>query len=528
MSSEPPDPGGGRWGTSPGSSAPPSPGAFISVGSAKTKSLKRLRVRVGTESSDEEATHTSGWTTPTNSFSPIRVLPATPAYSHPNNGDSQSVSLPLGQNNSVSVPMSAGTVPLGQKVVTPVARQSYTSNDLGPFVVHVQRIDSMSTPGLFLHPVAFGRFIAKRTSEYKGVIDGSLKKIGRNRVSLSFTSYDTANLFIESPSLVNNGYKAFIPSYNVSRLGLVRGIPTDMSEIEIMREAQVPKQCGPILKVRRLNFKSVADGTVTWKPSETVVLTFDGQVLPPKIFLCYNAFSVEQYILPTIQCFKCCRYGHTKLQCRSSPACFKCAEAHLGESCSVSPDYAKCIWCKGCHFATNKACPELSRQLAIKRYMSQNLLSYSEASRLHPHSKISYAEVAASPAPPPSQFRSTGPLIDRIEEPSKIHYRGSKKSKGISSTPVGYDRVAHAGIIRGDFSEAAPNGCALNADKSSVPSVQSVISELLKLLNLLSSLLNPSSSPQPPVSSSPSNAAFDLHSLVSLLRNGSQVSAVEL
>lgn len=529
---DPPDPGGGAWGDK---SLPPSPAAFTSVHTSderpfelvinnrsKRRALKRdVRACSPNDSSGDEFKIADD---------EILTTPIPSAASLPSSAPSSSASLsmPLGQKSADSV--ASSSLPPGQKVVpTPVARQKYVNSDAGPFVVHVQKIEQSPSAGTTLHPVTFGRFLFGRAREFQGIVDGSIKSIGRNRIALTFHSVNSANSFMESSSLTNNGYRAFVPSYNVTRLGLVRGIPTDMSPEDIIKEVRVPQDCGPVIKVRRLNFKLMLDGKVTWKPSQTCVLTFDGQVFPSRVYLCYNAFQVERYTLPTIQCFQCCRYGHTKIQCRSKPACYKCSQAHAGETCNIETENIKCIWCRGKHFATNKACPEMARQVAIKAAMTQNYSSYAEAAKLHPPSKLSFAEVVSSPVDMtspalPSQF--PGSFKNVNVEPAHVHYKKKPKPAGSSApSSVGYDRLAHSNIIRGDFSESAPNGCALNNPEKPLdtPTVQSIISDLLKLLNLLSTLLN--SSPQP--HSSPSNAAFNLNSLISLLHNGSQSASME-
>lgn len=513
---DPPDPGGGMDFVQP-----PSPAAFTSISSSvdekafeivnrKRRSEKRNvtkdprsdRSRSRTKSMVHDETTCkftdasdvvlqAGQCTPPNSFSP-----------------------------SSSSPLPSGPPAASQKTsFTPIGRQLYDSTDRGPFTVHVQREETSPTAGTSLHPVTFGRFLFSRAREFQGIIDGSIKNVGRNRIALNFHSAISANNFIQSPSLPNNKLRAFIPSFNITRMGIIRGIPVDMTPEDVMSEMKVPEECGPILKVRRLNFKVSIDGVVTWKPSQTVVLTFDGQILPSRVYLCYNSFPVAAYAFPTIQCFHCCRYGHTMTQCRSKPACFKCGSNHLGKSCNVDEVDAKCLWCGGNHFANSKYCPEMQRQNNIKSRMSELSISYAEASQFFPAYKKSFAEVTstsvAAPLPSPSRNLTT--------EPSKVHYRGGRKSMKshiLPSSSVGYDREAHMSIIREESSGASQNGCALLnplAQKNETPSVQAIIAELLQLLNLLSSLMSNSSSS----SNSPSNAAFNLNSLISLLQNGS-------
>lgn len=112
-------------------------------------------------------------------------------------------------------------------------------------------------------------------------------------------------------------------------MGVVRDVPTDWSLEDLVAGIKTPRNCGEVFRTRRLNFKNKKEDTVTCSPLSTVVMTFFGQILPEKVF-CYNAsLPVSVYILPTIQCRNCLRFGHIRSQCRSKPRCYRCAEPHL-------------------------------------------------------------------------------------------------------------------------------------------------------------------------------------------------------
>lgn len=267
------------------------------------------------------------------------------------------------ENPTVLIPSSSNTGPSPQSY-TSVARTKYESTDIAPFIVHVQR--EMKTPddGSILHPVTFGKFLKRNA--FQSIVNGSVKRIGRNRISLEFSDFSDANSFLCSKSLETNNLRAFIPTFNITRMGLVRGVPSEWSPEEVIENISVPDGCGGILKVRRINYKTIIDGSPVWKPTQSIVITFDGQVLPKRIFMCYNALPVELYSYPTIQCYNCCRFGHTKVQCRAKPRCFKCGNDHSGDTCDVEEEIVSCCLCLGAHFAISKSCPEFSRQKQIK------------------------------------------------------------------------------------------------------------------------------------------------------------------
>lgn len=508
MGDEPPgDPGGSVR-------SPPSPGAFITIrngdnrdlaarkrrqdlsmktrsgipvniknSSTKTRSRSNSRSRFPqSDSSDRSVVDSlSSEIILQNSFSTLPL--AQPLCS-----DSQDSELALGQRSvwqdalsqtsppahlQTSPPTTALSTPQMTSSIASSERTRYEQSDPGPYTVHVQ-YDSVSL-GASLHPVSFGQFLQTHHREFPNVIDGSVKALGRNRVTVSFHSYQDANEFLASQTLTNKKLKPFIPSFNVTRVGIVKGLPTEWSPEDIINNVKVPVGCGRVIKSRRLNFKknNFQDGSYKWLPSETVVLTFDGQVLPPRVFACFNSLKVELYTFPTIQCFRCCRFGHTKDKCRSSPRCFRCGGDHSGDSCEA--EFLKCLNCKGegNHLATSKSCPEYLRQINIKQTMAEGNISYSEADKLHPAINKSYANaVSSSPSPNKSHsYKKTVFSSPRRPPPSRH----------------GYDRKAHMALINDNPLSSAP-GTALNNPLLS----ENSISSLIKLLSALSKIFSSS------------------------------------
>ncbi|CAH0702298.1 unnamed protein product, partial [Spodoptera exigua] len=305
-----------------------------------------------------------------------------------------------------SPPVSRNNPPKLAKSIN--GRQCYTARDNPPYIVYVSLKDSQTT-GTTLHPVKFGMFLMR--NNINNVKIGGVKRIGRNRISVEFESHQDANSFLVN-CVVAQSYTTSIPQFNITRMGIVRDVPIEWSEEEIISNIRVPAGCGVVIKARRMNRKVSSLNGTEWKPTQTVVLTFDGQILPKKVFCFYSALPVELYSYPTIQCYNCCRFGHTRTLCRSKPRCFKCGQDHPGDGCQISLEFAHCINCNGSHFANDNACPELGRQKSIKALMAEKSISYAEASQVFPTVKRSYAEVSRStnyiestPTKKPSQQR---------------------------------------------------------------------------------------------------------------------------
>uniref|UniRef100_A0A2A4JQD0 CCHC-type domain-containing protein n=1 Tax=Heliothis virescens TaxID=7102 RepID=A0A2A4JQD0_HELVI len=279
-------------------------------------------------------------------------------------------------------------------------------------------------------------------------------------------------------------------------MGVVKGVPTDWSELETIDNLKSP--LGKILKVRRLNRKITSEGKPEWIPTSSVVVTFDGQSLPERVFCFYNSLPVETYNYPTIQCFGCCKYGHTRTNCRSKPRCYRCGGDHFGDGCSV--EEPKCFYCTGSHTAISKHCPEYIRQRNIKASMAKDNISYSEATKIHAPSFRSFADVTASSFPSQSihQSLSQEPRPPRPPPPNYISHSqpstSSSHKKIIVSRPKsqpslhpGYDRRAHQDIINSFAFPPSPNGCALNdnppTENDNAQTIQSIILLLSSVLS---------------------------------------------
>lgn len=336
-------------------------------------------------------------------------------------------------------------------------KKKYTAADKAPYIVLLSRTEADPTAGLTIRPIKVGQFL--KNNNINNIVRDGLKNVGRNRVSIEFKTAQDANAFISSPSLTQAKYSASIPTYNVTRMGVVRGIPVDLSMEEFASAVEIPEGCGTVIKARRLNRKVFKNGTIDWVSTQSIVVTFSGQRLPSHVYCFYAKIPVETYQLPTIQCLKCCRFGHIKAQCRSKPRCYKCAQEHAGETCNKDPT---CFLCHGgSHTATDKNCPEHSRQKRIKITMSQENISYAEASAREPAVKRSYVDMAArapntspNPSHPPTSQTSKPPMTTSYKKTIYINRRPK------SPTSLGYDHAAHSDIIRPPQS-SLPNGCGL-------------------------------------------------------------------
>lgn len=289
---------------------------------------------------------------------------------------------------------------------------------------------------------------------------------------------------------------------------------------EFVDSLDLPSGCGIVLKARRLNRKVFNESVVTWIPTHSVILTFRGQMLPNRVFSYHTSLPVETYNLPTIICLRCCRYGHVKSQCRSKPKCFKCSQEHTGDSCEVTKDNATCLYCTKNNFATDKECPEYTRQHSIKMLMSLENISYIEASARVPPTQRSYSEIAKEMFSSPVNLYPS--LITPTSSPqtSSVSYKKAVINTPRPKSPLGkgFDKQAHQATIFNEPS-SLPNGFALNVDNS-FPSISPNFIDLFTK-SLVNIFLTSSDSPVP------KNVANTIKQIIQILQNDlNQVTSV--
>lgn len=109
-------------------------------------------------------------------------------------------------------------------------------------------------------------------------------------------------------------------------------------------------------------------------------MTFKGGKIKTEIWLWNRkvTIKVRPYIMPVKQCFKCFRYGHLKVLCKSEEICIICGDKAHGR-CNKE---AKCRNCGGQHRSTNRKCPVYEKNKSIQAIMAYHNISYGSAIRV--------------------------------------------------------------------------------------------------------------------------------------------------
>lgn len=138
------------------------------------------------------------------------------------------------------------------------------------------------------------------------------------------------------------------------------------------------------------------------KPTPTLILTFSSQTMPTTVFIGFHKLNVREYVQNPLRCFKCQRFGHSKLHCKGVDICVSCGvEAHGDEACKSS---VSCVNCKGNHSASSRDCPVWRKEKRIQEIIAKEHISITEAKKrcenIHQtvNQNLSFASAAASPS----------------------------------------------------------------------------------------------------------------------------------
>lgn len=251
-------------------------------------------------------------------------------------------------------------------VASPSRLRKYSSQDPRPYLVIISSNDHNLGQ---LHYLSVGRLL-KNVQGLK-----SVDKCGLNRVRLAFDTAEHANSFLNHPILVERNWTAGIPRTLVETTGVIHGVSSDISEEEILQDIESPQ--AEVVSVRRMLRYSEGNRI----PTEAVVISFKGQLLPTYVYLYHHRFRLKPDTPKVFQCSKCYHLGHLANQCKAThAACANCGQDHETATCRQQ---IKCLLCSGKHSATaRKECQKWQEHREILTVMVRQRISFNAARRL--------------------------------------------------------------------------------------------------------------------------------------------------
>ncbi|CAL9702163.1 unnamed protein product [Knipowitschia caucasica] len=155
----------------------------------------------------------------------------------------------------------------------------------------------------------------------------------------------------------------------VSR-GVIYGIPVN----EDLGKLKEGIEGGRAVSLKRLK---------AWRAGEkvdnlSVLVEFQGEVLPRYITGGYLNYNVRMYEPPPLRCFKCQKYGHIAAYCKGTQACGRCGGEHDYGACGTGVR-EKCVNSGGAHSVGYRECEARKRAAEIQHVRAEGKVSYAEA-----------------------------------------------------------------------------------------------------------------------------------------------------
>lgn len=220
---------------------------------------------------------------------------------------------------------------------------------------------------------------------------------------------------------------AFIPPSRISRKGIIRNVPLDLTDQNILMNIKSPIN---VISINRLNRKvsnnpsnvreenNTSASVPVYTPSFSVMVTFEGQKLPKYITMFYVSHPVTPYVSRASLCHSCFRFSHTKDNCKSQPRCIHCGEKGHSFSKNHCPRFEeapRCVNCRGNHRADASNCPEFAIQKEIREYAAHRNLTLRDASEVIRGKRFppSFSSSSSEEFPPlPTRDRNKGNNIN--------------------------------------------------------------------------------------------------------------------
>lgn len=247
---------------------------------------------------------------------------------------------------------------------------TYDQKDVGPYVVIATKKNAK--------PFHLSKLLKKMFLK-----NFSIDQLNNSRLKIIFKDYMEANKLINHP-LISTEYVLVIPHMNIFTIGMLRGVPLDMNETEILNNVESEIR---IFNVERM---SKWDNVNKIKiPTENIKIRFRATKIPESIKI-YNINMKVIYFIPQpLFCINCQNYGHHKANCKGTARCKICSEPEVVDDIPhTCKGLEKCKYCGDGH-TTNKfkECTEREKQFNIKKIMTLKKIDYKTAIK-HLYSSI--------------------------------------------------------------------------------------------------------------------------------------------
>lgn len=157
---------------------------------------------------------------------------------------------------------------------------------------------------------------------------------------------------------------------------VVRGVITVIPIDEDLDKLKRSIQGGNVLRLKRLMRTINREKT----ESLSVLLEFQGSVLPERVKVGCMSFPVRVYVPPPLHSYTCERYGHVAAVFKGKQRCPMCGGDHIYAECVENAE-PKCCNCGGHHTVGYGGCEVRKRAVKIQQCKTINNISVKEQER---------------------------------------------------------------------------------------------------------------------------------------------------
>ncbi|XP_031788843.1 uncharacterized protein LOC100680327 [Nasonia vitripennis] len=255
----------------------------------------------------------------------------------------------------------------------------YDINIQGPYKIYLQSIDNDRLDAIKIAKSLIPKIEIKDSLH-------EIKQLSYNKVCVIAKYRNIANLILNLTDWKDLKIRAFIPNHLLSKQGIIKGIPVEITDDELKQFIELDSPFGPlqITHTRRFTKKIYNKSTdkVDILPTKTVQITVKGQFLPAEAKVLKVIYPIETYYPQVRQCYRCFRFGHIKNNCKApNERCIRCGEPkHTdGNECPYINTQPTCLHCKQNHLPIDKSCPAKIEEQNLKNMATDQNITIAKA-----------------------------------------------------------------------------------------------------------------------------------------------------
>ena len=107
-----------------------------------------------------------------------------------------------------------------------------------------------------------------------------IKYSGRNKLAIITHNRNTANQILKLDILKDNNLETFIPPSYIYRKGIIKNVPTDITEQELLENIQLTSPVDKLTIHNICRFYRKVKDKIESRPTTTIMITYKGRVLP--------------------------------------------------------------------------------------------------------------------------------------------------------------------------------------------------------------------------------------------------------